>query len=148
MKYIKSKLTGNHFYEMQPVSSSFQYISDNKYQNILEKILLKKEDSIEVFKDTSLLDILEYLKYNKKIEDYWMVHTEPSLKTAILLNGPCLGILGVHSNNKNFWDGENVLGVKIVLITGWNSEGFIVDGVILPYTRFNLFKEIWTRRLP
>lgn len=101
-----------------------------------------------MFKDTSLSDIFEYLKYNKKIEDYWMVHTEPSLKTAILLNGPCLGILSVHSNNKNFWDGEDILGVKVVLITGWNSEGFIVDDVILPYTRFNLFKEIWTRRLP
>jgi hypothetical protein len=32
-----------------------------------------------------------------------------ALKTAIRINGRCLGALNVYnSNNCNFWDGENV----------------------------------------
>lgn len=177
--YVKSKLTGNedHFYATQPVSLQFQHRLGEAFNQGSDPICAAcatttflnwnypKEnwDPWNLFKlaggnsqGVSFIDVLSYLKDKKIIRNYALVHSEVALKTAILLNGPCLGALNVlNSNSCKFWDGGRLEGGHGIAIVGWNQDGFIIrnswgndwcsqGNTVLPYNRFNMFLEIWT----
>lgn len=116
-------------------------------------------DLMEIFnggggtsKGMSFKNALEYLKGKKRIAQYGMINSEIALKTAILLNGPCVGGLVVRDNSKkNFWEGDEIYGGHAVAIIGWTKEGFLIrnswgrsygDYAVLP--NFMLFTELWT----
>ena len=78
------------------------------------------------------------------------------LKTAIRVNGPCLGAIMVRDTNRpDFWNGNKQIGLHGVAIIGWNNKGFIIQNswgdnwgnkglTVLPYDKLNEFREIWT----
>ena len=104
----------------------------------------------------SFKDILHYLRQKGLIKEYALVHSEQALKTAILVNGPCLGAMTVrNSKRSNFWDGERIEGLHGIAVIGWNDKGFIIKNswgnnwghqgnTVLPYDRFSEFLELWT----
>ncbi len=101
-------------------------------------------------------DALNYLVDSKQINNYGIVGNMDSLKSAIILNGPCVGGLPVYNDQiSDFWDGTTFLGGHAISIVGWTKEGFIIRNswgenfgnkgyVILPYSEFDKFREIWT----
>ena len=161
---IKSELTGDeeHFYKTQPVS--------NKFIHRIGEVIDQGEDPIcaacasqELFhraKGTqdgiSFKQILSYLKKMEVIQEYALIYSEQALKTAIRINGPCLGVLNVYdSNNCNFWEGEKLEGEHGISLIGWDNNDFIIrnswgdkwckgGNTLLPGNRFNLLQEIWT----
>ena len=177
---IKSELTGDekHFYKTQPVS--------NKFIHSIGEVIDQGEDPIcaacavctflnwrfpnrgywdpqELFhraKGTqdgiSFKQILSYLKKMEVIQEYALIYSEQALKTAIRINGPCLGVLNVYdSNNCNFWEGEKLEGGHGISLIGWDNNDFIIrnswgdkwckgGNTLLPGNRFNLLQEIWT----
>lgn len=92
--------------------------------------------------------------YNLKI--YAKVNSFMVAKTAIVSNGPILIALPVYSYDTEFWKGgTNLLGGHAVLLTGFNSSGFVLRNSwgssygqggysTLPYQDFNLIYESWT----
>lgn len=178
--YIKSELTGNeqHFYTTQPVSLQFQHKLSDAVNQGADPIcaacaittFLNWEfpdrgywDPKELFyraggtsEGITFKDILHFLKQKNIIRNYALVHSEMALKTAILLNGPCLGALNIkNSDSCQFWEGNKLVGGHGIAIIGWNRDGFIIrnswgndwcnhGNTILPYNRFNMFLEIWT----
>lgn len=180
MKYglLKTQLSGDEkdFYLTQPVNKNFSYIP--------KKIFNQEEDPIcaacssTVFlnwrydkefnyyslfnkaggtsEGISYKDIFKYLRKQGLIQEYALIHSEIPLKTAITINGPCLGVLMVRDSNRpDFWEGKNSIGLHGVAIIGWDDKGFIIQNswgdnwgnrglTTLPYTRFNEFKELWT----
>ena len=176
---LKSELTGDekHFYASQPVGS--------KFTHSIGEVINQGEDPIcaacavctflnwrfpdkywnpwELFKSVggtqdciSFKDILSYLRKEGIIQEYALIHSEQALRTAIRVNGPCLGALNVYnSNNCNFWDGEKLEGGHGISLIGWNNDDFIIrnswgnkwckgGNTSLPGNRFNLLKEMWT----
>ena len=176
---LKSELTGDekHFYASQPVG--------NKFTHSVEEVINQEEDPIcaacsvctflnwrfpdkhwnpqELFKSAggtqdgiSFKEILSYLRKKGIIQEYALIHSEQALRTAIRVNGPCLGALNVYnSNNCNFWDGEKLEGGHGISLIGWNNDDFIIrnswgdkwckgGNTSLPGNRFNLLKEMWT----
>lgn len=175
---LKSELTGDEksFYTTQPVGYTFLHIP-NKIINQGEDPICaacsssvflswnynKDFDYYNLFKKAggtsqgiSYIDLLHYLRKEGLIQEYAMIHSELPLKTAIRVNGPCLGALMVRDTNRpDFWEGENSLGLHGVAIIGWDDKGFIIQNswgyewgkrglTTIPYNRFNLFKELWT----
>lgn len=177
---LKSELTGDeqHFYTSQPIGQSFSCRIDKVYDQGSDPICAACAactflnwrypekgywDPWELFRrvggtseGTSFKNILSYLKEKGVIQQYALVHSEQPLKTAIRVNGPCLGALNVYnSDNCNFWDGQRCEGGHGIAITGWNNDNFIIQNswgtnwckggtTVIPGTRFNLFKELWT----
>ena len=176
---LKSELTGDekHFYASQPVG--------NKFTHSVGEVINQEEDPIcaacavctflnwrfpdkcwnpwEIFKNAggtqdgiSFKEILSYLRKEGIIQEYALIHSEQALRTAIRVNGPCLGALNVYnSNNCNFWDGEKLEGGHGISLIGWNNDDFIIrnswgdkwckgGNTLLPGNRFNLLKEMWT----
>lgn len=101
-------------------------------------------------------DALNYLYKSKQIKMYALIKSPEALKTAILLNGPCVAALPVYNSNRyNFWTGETLEGYHAIALVGWNKDGFILRNswgqsfgdkgyTIVPYDQFNKFYEIWT----
>lgn len=109
-------------------------------------------------------DALHYLKHegiqtNKglfKIDQYAMVGSIPVLKTALVMNGPCIGGLPVkNSTYPEFWKGNGFEGGHAVAIIGYDKDGFIIRNSWgsyygnkgyghIKYEDFNNFYEIWT----
>ena len=176
---LKSELTGDekHFYKSQPVGQSFSHRIDLTYDQGNDPICAacavctflnwkfpdKRWDPWELFRKvggtsegTSFKNILSYLKEKGIIQQYALIHSEQPLKTAIRINGPCLGALNVYnSRGCNFWDGQRCEGGHGIAITGWKDDDFLIQNswgtdwckggtTILPGNRFNLFKELWT----
>lgn len=176
---LKSELTGDekHFYTSQPVGS--------KFTHSVGEVINQEEDPIcaacavctflnwrfpdkywnpqEIFKSAggtqdgiSFKEILSYLRKKGIIQEYALIHSEQALRTAIRVNGPCLGALNVYnSNNCNFWDGEKSEGGHGISLIGWHNDDFIIrnswgdkwckgGNTSLPGNRFNLLKEMWT----
>lgn len=176
---LKSELTGDekHFYTSQPVGS--------KFTHSVGEVINQEEDPIcaacavctflnwrfpdkywnpwELFKSAggtqdgiSFKDILSYLRKEGIIQEYALIYSEQALRTAIRINGPCLGALNVYnSNNCNFWDGEKSEGGHGISLIGWHNDDFIIrnswgdkwckgGNTSLPGNRFNLLKEMWT----
>lgn len=94
----------------------------------------------------------------RKISAVGYIPSEQFLKPAILANGPCFGALPVYdSESDQFWkkNGGKLEGWHSITIVGWNEEGYIIRNswgvsfadkgyVVLPYSDFYNFREIWT----
>ena len=176
---LKSELTGDekHFYKSQPVGQSFSFRVDNVINQGSDPICAacavcnflnwrfpdKNWNPWDIFREAggtsegiSLKKILSYLREKGIIQQYALIHSEQALRTAIRINGPCLGALNVYnSKNCNFWDGERCEGGHGISLIGWQGDNFIIQNswgegwckggtTILPGNRFNLFKELWT----
>lgn len=109
-------------------------------------------------------DALHYLKHtgiqtNKgifKADSYAMIGSIPVLKTALVMNGPCIAGLPVkNSEVDDFWEGPSLIGGHAILIIGYDKDGFIIrnswgecygyNGYShINYNDFNKFYEIWT----
>lgn len=93
-----------------------------------------------------------------KIKSYAMLKGLIHLKTALVMNGPCLGALPVYNYSAKFWEkqyGDTLMGYHAISIVGYNLDGFIIrnswgrtyaDGgyTVIPFEEFNKFVEIWT----
>ncbi len=113
---LKSQLTGDekHFYKTQPVGQSFSYRSGEIYNQGSDPICAacavcaflnwrypdKDFNPWEIFRNAggtsegiSFKDILSYLRKEGLIQQYALIHSDMALKTAIRINGPCLGAL-------------------------------------------------------
>lgn len=174
---IKSKLTGkeSQFTTKSVTPKEFRYklpaVFDQGNQPICTACAShaflnwehhKNFDLQTIFKNSKptpdgaqLKDVFEYLKKKKLINDYALVNSALVLKTAIILNGPCIAGLPVYNDSMQFWRGSSLQGGHAIAIVGWNEEGFIIrnswgtswgDGgyTILPYEDFKKFFEIWT----
>lgn len=175
--YIKSKLTGkeSEFKSQRATPRDFKYKLPKVFNQGDKPICTAcsshaflyweyhKDFSLEIiFKNShpekdgaELKNVFEYLKHEKLITDYAKIGTVASLKTAILLNGPCIGALPVYNESTTFWEGSSLQGGHAIAITGWNDKGFIIRNswgdswgnngyTILPYENFNKFLELWT----
>ena len=83
-------------------------------------------------------EALSYLKHhgvsskagNLKINGYAMIRNAFSLKSAIIMNGPCFGALPVYNESKEFWnkqvDNQQLMGYHAISIVGYDEEGFII----------------------
>lgn len=95
---------------------------------------------------------------NLKINSYALVRNEFSVKTAIVMNGPCFGALPVYNYDIDFWNakpGDEFMGCHAIAIVGYDEEGFIIRNswgksfadrgyTRLPYKDINKFLEVWT----
>lgn len=176
---IKSNIVGDerHFYTTQPVGAQFVHRIDKVYNQGFDPICAacavcnylnwrfpnKNWDPWELFRNAggtsegiSFKEILSYLRKKGIIREYALVHSEQALKTAIRVNGPCLGALNVYnSNDCNFWDGRRLEGGHGISLIGWQNDDFVIQNswgedwckngnTILPSNRFNLLLELWT----
>lgn len=175
---LQSQLTGDehHFYNTQPVGVSFSYSLPDVYDQGSEPICAacsasaflqwahkQNFDPERLFwaaggtqQGISFKDFLKFLRRENLIYEYGMVHSEQALKTAIMVNGPCLASMTVRDPDKaEFWDGEVSIANHGVAVTGWNEKGYIIRNswgenwgnkgyTILPDIRFMEFKELWT----
>ena len=110
-------------------------------------------------------DALKYLNKNGvksnvgtlSIKSYGRVMNPFMLKSAIIMNGPCLGALPVYSDYCNFWDSRSgtLQGYHAISIVGYDEEGFIIRNswgksfcdkgyTVIPYEDFGNLIEIWT----
>jgi hypothetical protein len=176
---IKSNLVGDerHFYKSQPVG--------NQFTHSVGEVINQGEDPIcaacavctflnwrfpdrywnpwALFKSAggtrdgiSFKEILSYLRKKGIIQEYALIHSEQALRTAIRVNGPCLGALNVYnSNNCDFWDGKRLEGGHGISLIGWHNDDFVIrnswgdkwckgGNTSLPGNRFNLLQEMWT----
>lgn len=131
-------------------------------------------DTNEIFKacngsevGMTFKDGLSYLRHhgvstkegNQTIQEYAMVKNFLSLKSALMLNGPCLAALPVYDDTGYpiFWDKSrgSFKGGHAISIVGWTKDGFIVRNswgksfgnkgyVIFPYEDFSNIFEAWT----
>lgn len=127
---------------------NWEYHKDFNLDTIFKNSKPQKEGA-------ELKNVFEYLKSQKLINDYAIIGSEQALKTAILLNGPCIGALPVYNNSETFWKGSSLQGGHAIAITGWDTDGFIIRNswgglwgyngyTILPYEDINRFYELWT----
>ena len=93
-----------------------------------------------------------------KINEYALVKNSMQLKTAIVMNGPCLGALPVFSNRFEFWNklpGDGFYGYHAISIVGYNEDGFIIRNswgtsfgdngyTTIKYEDFSKLLEVWT----
>jgi hypothetical protein len=176
---IKSNLVGDerHFYTTQPVGRQYSHRIDEIYNQGSDPICAacavctflkwrfpdKNWDPWVLFREAggnsqgiSYKELLQYLRKKGIIQEYALIHSEQALKTAIRVNGPCLGALNVYnSNNCNFWEGTRLEGGHGISLTGWRDDDFIIQNswgedwckqgaTLLPSNRFNLLIEMWT----
>lgn len=95
---------------------------------------------------------------NLKIKEYAIIRNAFDLKTALVMNGPCVGALPVYSDRPEFWNrlpGDGFYGYHAISIVGYNVEGFVIRNswgssfgangyTILKYEEFNKLLEVWT----
>jgi hypothetical protein len=95
---------------------------------------------------------------NLKIKEYVVIRNACDLKTALVMNGPCVGALPVYSDRPEFWNrlpGDGFYGYHAISIVGYNVEGFVIRNswgpsfgtngyTILKYEEFNKLLEVWT----
>lgn len=93
---------------------------------------------------------LEYLRKQQQIKSYATIGSPLVLKTAILLNGPCVGGLMVRNDQiTNFWEGNRNLGGHCISIVGWNKDNFLIRNSwgserLAELSDFGQFLELWT----
>ena len=95
---------------------------------------------------------------NLSIKEYALVRDINSLKTALVMNGPCVGALPVYSDRPEFWNkwnGDGFYGYHAISIVGYNTEGFIIRNswgpgfanggyTTIKFEEFNKLLEVWT----
>lgn len=133
---------------------------NNGGQYSIDKLFSIRED-----KNAPGMQIKEALRYLKheglngtKIKEYAMVGSIEQLKQALLVNGPLVGGLPVYkySQDEKFWEEYgSFLGGHCITIVGYNKDGIVIRNswgsswcnhghVLMPYSDFNSFFEIWT----
>ena len=131
--------------------------------NVSYNFSIDKLYSIRSNKPQNGMSIKEALKYLKqtglngvKINGYAKVGSSELLKSALILNGPCVcGILVKDSDRDDFWNGSGMEGGHAVLIVGYNEDGFIIRNswgskwgeygyYVYPYDKFSKIMELWT----
>lgn len=127
-------------------------------------------DLEEIFKQggtkdgMSFKDALSYLKHkgvstkegNFKIKQYAMIGSIEVLKSALVMNGPCIAGLPVYNYDFEFWKNTGELqGGHAIAIIGYDNKGFIIRNswgesfgekgyTHIDYSDFQNFYEIWT----
>ncbi len=95
---------------------------------------------------------------NLKIMEYALLKNAGALKSALIMNGPCLGALPVYSDYPEFWrqeQGYGFFGYHAIAIVGYNAEGFIIRNswgkgfgdngyTTLKYEDYDKLLEMWT----
>ena len=95
---------------------------------------------------------------NLKIKEYALIRNAIDLRTALVMNGPCVGALPVYSDRQEFWNrwpGDSFYGYHAISIVGYNVEGFVIRNswgtsfgsngyTVLKYEDFNKLLEVWT----
>ena len=95
---------------------------------------------------------------NLKIEEYALIRDVERIKTALVMNGPCVGALPVYNNTKEFWNQrkyDRFLGYHAIAIVGYNSQGLIIRNswgkkfgdsgyTLLKYEDAHKLVEMWT----
>lgn len=95
---------------------------------------------------------------NLKINEYARLNSISALKSALVMNGPCVGALAVYSTKPKFWEqheGEELIGYHAISIVGYDEEGFIIRNswgtgfgdkgyTKLNYNEFDNLFELWT----
>lgn len=100
-------------------------------------------------------EALEILKSECRIETFARVTSIDSLKKSVLVNGAVLIGMKMYSYNRDFWNGEKLIGGHAVAVVGYDDEGFIIKNswgrefgtggyAILPYNQFDKVREAWT----
>ena len=93
-----------------------------------------------------------------KIKKYSLVKSMLGLKSALIMNGPCVGALPVYNWDDDFWikkPGNSLVGYHAISIAGYDSDGIIIrnswgysygnEGYSkLNWEDLNKFVEIWT----
>lgn len=88
-------------------------------------------------------------------DTYAKIQDPDTLKSAVIANGPVIMCLPVKSSDNSFWRGNSVIGGHAVVITGWNSDGFIFKNSwgtsygssgfgLIPYSDWKYILELWT----
>ena len=122
----------------------------------------KNFDKEEIFKGSDgtengaqFINVMKYLNSKDLIDSYAVVPSVGVLKTAIYLNGPCVGGLMVKSMNSDFWNGNQNYGGHAISLIGWTKDSFIIRNswgkdwgdkglTYLPFKNFNKLIECWT----
>lgn len=115
----------------------------------------------------SFKDALHFLRHNGvstdngnfKINQYCMIGSIPVLKTALVMNGPCIiGVPVYNDSRNNFWKkypSDSLQGGHALSVVGYNKDGFIIRNSWgtsygdkgywhMSYEDFNNIYEIWT----
>ena len=93
-----------------------------------------------------------------RIRGYALIRSLTSLRTALLMNGPCFGALPVYNYSNQFWkrkNGDMLLGYHAISIVGYEKDGFIIRNswgnsfanngyTKISFEDANDFIEIWT----
>jgi hypothetical protein len=93
-----------------------------------------------------------------RIRGYALIRSLASLRTALLMNGPCFGALPVYNYSNQFWkrkNGDMLLGYHAISIVGYEKDGFIIRNswgssfanngyTKISFEDANNFIEIWT----
>lgn len=93
-----------------------------------------------------------------RIRGYALIRSLASLRTALLMNGPCFGALPVYNYSNQFWkrkNGDMLLGYHAISIVGYEKDGFIIRNswgnsfanngyTKISFEDANDFIEIWT----
>ena len=93
-----------------------------------------------------------------RIKGYALIRSLTSLRTALLMNGPCFGALPVYNYSNQFWkrkNGDMLLGYHAISIVGYEKDGFIIRNswgnsfanngyTKISFEDANDFIEIWT----
>lgn len=131
--------------------------------NISDKFPINTLYAARAHKEWNGMTIKEALAYLKhtglndvKINGYAKINSKEHLKSALILNGPCITGLYIRDPGRtDFWNGKQDLGGHAVLIVGYNQDGFIIRNswgksygeqgyAVVPYNNFSKFLEIWT----
>ena len=95
---------------------------------------------------------------NLKIKEYAMIRNAEALKSALIMNGPCVGALPVYSDRPEFWNkmpGDGFYGYHAISIVGYSNDGFIIRNswgtgfansgyTTIKFEEFNKLLEVWT----
>lgn len=93
-----------------------------------------------------------------KINKYCKINTINDLKSAIIMNGPCVGALPVYSDDFDFWakkPNTKLEGYHAISLVGYDKTGFVIrnswgtnfgfDGYThIQYEDFRQLLETWT----
>lgn len=95
---------------------------------------------------------------NLKIKEYAMIRNAEALKSALIMNGPCVGALPVYSDRPEFWNkmpGDSFYGYHAISIVGYSNDGFIIRNswgtgfansgyTTIKFEEFSKLLEVWT----
>jgi hypothetical protein len=95
---------------------------------------------------------------NLQINEYALIRSAEALKSALVMNGPCVGALPVFNFSPEFWNkmpGDNFYGYHAISFVGYNEDGFIIRNswgtdfgnnghTVIKYEDFNKLLEVWT----